>query len=183
MTIHAPLLYHQKAYTLIELMIVVAIISIIAIIAYPSILQALQSMESKRVENEIRQALRQARSESSITKQDIVVCTADMTGQCNRLAQDSLLVFNDQNRNGALDDAETPTYQTALKLKYGIISVNASLRRHYIRYQGSTNRPTGHFGHVKYCSFSDNQRLSFKVILNSYGHVRIESQELADIQC
>lgn len=173
----------QQGFSLIEMLIVVAILGILVLIGYPAIISLLQSMESQRIENELKQALRQARSESFITKQDVVVCMADSNRQCNRTAQDSLLVFIDSNRNGRIDNKETPIYQTSTQLKYGTLTLNASLHRPYMRYQGNTGKPTGHFGHIKYCSQSDNKHLSFKLIVNAHGNVRIERHSLTNIAC
>lgn len=174
---------HQSGFGLIETMVVVIIIGILVTFAYPAIISTLQSWESKRVESELKQALRQARAQTYISKADTTLCITDTTHQCNRLGQYGLLLFVDQNKNTRLDSNETTLYYTNLNLKYGSVVVNASAHRNHIRYQGNTGKPTGHFGHILYCSPSDNKRLSFKLILNAQGGVRIQRQDLLNIGC
>lgn len=164
-------------------MITLVIMSVIISIAYPYILSTRQAMESKRIEGTLKQTLRQARTQTYISKTNSILCTTDTTNQCNRLGQHGLMVFTDYNQNNTIDNNETILYQTTLNLRYGSIVVNASAHRNHIRYQGNTGKPTGHFGHILYCSPSTNKRLSFKLILNAHGTVRIERQDLIDIGC
>lgn len=174
---------YQKAFTLVELTVVVAIIAIVALLAYPYVLHLLKASESKRVERMFIDALRQARAESYTSKQDVLICTLNAQQICDRGGRDALWVFFDNNDNNQKDVDEKALYEQQWQLKYGDIELRASALRPYIRYMGDTAKPRGHFGHLKYCSSSEEARLSFKVIFNAYGQIRVERGDLVEVGC
>lgn len=172
-----------RGFSLIELLVVVAILAVLSLIAVPYVQEWLYALEAQRVEQAFVQGLRQARTHSYITKQDTVICTVNDQGKCERSAKTSLVVFGDANRNHQKDDNESMVYQNAWRLRYGSIVLNASATRGYLRYMGDTAKPRGHIGHLRYCSVSKNKRLSFKVIVNMYGNVRVERGDLVGVGC
>lgn len=173
----------QKAYTLIEMLVVISIVGIMSVLAYPYIMESFYAMESKRVESAFIQITRQARNYSYINRQDVVICTLDEFGNCGRSANTTLALFYDKNRNNKKDADDSIIEQGAWKIKYGEILLRTSLSRDYIRYMGDTAKPRGHIGHLRYCSVSDNKKLSFKVIVNMYGNVRVERGDLVEVGC
>lgn len=173
----------QEAYTLIEMLVVVSIMGIMSVLAYPYIMEYLYAMESKRVESAFIQMTRQARNYSYMNRQDVVICTLDESGNCGRSANTTLALFYDKNRNNKKDNGDDIIEQGTWRLKYGDILLRTSLSRDYIRYMGDTAKPRGHIGHLRYCSVSKNKRLSFKVILNMHGNVRVERGDLVEVGC
>ena len=169
----------QKGLTLIELMVVVIVIAVISMIAYPGIMKSLQKMEANHVASIITAALKQARAQSHITKQNIIVCPADEFNLCHRQLGKKIIVFKDLDGNAHLDDDEL-MMEHELNLKYGRLDMRVSASRHYIKYFGSSASPRGHFGHIKYCSVSDDARLSYKIILTHMGAVR---KSFEDVGC
>lgn len=169
----------QKGLTLIELMVVVIVIAVISMIAYPGIMKSLQKMEANHVASIITDALKQARAQSHITKQNIIVCPADEFNLCHRQLGKKIIVFKDLDGNARLDDDEL-MMEHELNLKYGRLDMRVSASRHYIKYFGSSASPRGHFGHIKYCSVSDDARLSYKIILTHMGAVR---KSFEDVGC
>nr|WP_275436934.1 GspH/FimT family pseudopilin [Moraxella nonliquefaciens] len=169
----------QKGLTLIELMVVVIVIAVISMIAYPGIMKSLQKMEANHVASIITDALKQARAQSHITKQNIIVCPADEFNLCHRQLGKKIIVFKDLDGNARLDDGEL-MMEHELNLKYGRLDMRVSASRHYIKYFGSSASPRGHFGHIKYCSVSDDARLSYKIILTHMGAVR---KSFEDVGC
>ena len=164
----------QLGFSLIEMMVVVALIAIVALIAYPSVMELRYTMESKRVEAAFRQGLRLARAQSHISRKDVVICTLDAMGVCKRDGDTTLTLFYDNNKNNKKDNDDTIIHQENWHLRYGTILLRTSLTRDYIRYMGDTAKPRGHIGHLRYCSVSQNSDLSFKVIVNMAGNVRVE---------
>lgn len=164
----------QKAFTLVELLVVISVVAIIALIAYPSVMNLLYGIESRRVEASFIAGLREARTQSFIHKKDVVICTVDAYGVCRRGADTRLILFYDNNKNNKKDEEDTVISQSAWRLKYGDILLRTSASRDYIRYMGDTSKPRGHIGHLRYCSVSKNPQHSFKVIVNMQGGVRVE---------
>ena len=169
----------QRAFTLIELMVVVIVVGVICMIAYPNVMRALRGMEANNVASVITDALKEARSQSHITKQNIIMCPADESNRCYRQAGVKIIVFRDLDGNARLDDGEL-IKEYDLNLKHGRIDMRVSASRHHIKYFGSSASPRGHFGHIKYCSVSDDARLSYKIILTHMGAVR---KSFEDVGC
>lgn len=169
---------NQKAFTLLELSVVMVIVGIMVALAYPSILAWLQASESRRAEMMFKDMLRQARAEAYISKRDVMICTLNAQKECDRAGVGVLVMFYDENRNGKKDVNESVLFEQDWKLRYGQILLRVSAARHHIKYQGHSATPRGHFGHLRYCSESNNARLSFKVIVNGHGRVSLDRGDL-----
>lgn len=176
-------MYKVLGFTLIELLVVISIISIITLISYPALQNLFYIMEANKVERTFIDMMRTARAESYITKKDVMLCPFDETGQCNRAGTSGIMVFYDNNVNNRFDDADVLVSKSAWQIKRGSLLLRSSASRHYIRYMGDTSKPRGHMGHLRYCSYSNNDKLKFKVIYNAYGHLRVERQELLEVGC
>lgn len=164
----------EKAFTLVELLIVLGVISVITMIAYPYYLHMMHKMESQRVQHYFVDMLRQARNEAKITARNVMICTLNESEACDRAANQKLTMFYDNNANNKKDPDDTIIYNQDWGLQYGELLLNVSLHRPYIKYKGVTARPFGHFGHLRYCSISPDMQLSFKVVLDMQGNTRIE---------
>ena len=160
----------ESGLTLAELLVVVSIVGVVALMAYPNVMEMVYRMESKRVESVIHEALRSARNESHIRRRNIIVCPASKQNVCDKTAKEKMIVFVDLNNNHRLDVGELiQVYE--LNLKHGRLDMRVSLSRNYIKYFGGSATPRGHFGHIKYCSMSSKQELSYRVVLTHQGRV------------
>ena len=174
---------HQQGFNLVEMLVVMGVMGVLMAMAYPHFLEMMRASESRRVALLFEQALRDARAQSYINKQDVMICTLDASGACRREGSQVLTIFYDKNRNNRKDAQDEIIYQSAWKVKHGTMLLNTSLHRHYIRYMGDTAKPRGHIGHLRYCSVSENPSLSFKVVVNMYGQVRVERGDLVEVGC
>lgn len=157
-------------FTLLETVVVVAIVAVLAMLAYPSMMHYLHSAESKRVRSVLTNANQLARIQSYTTKQNVVLCLADVNNVCDRLATDRVLVFYDRDNNQKVDTDSELVKMYPLELKYGQVEMRASLLRSHMKYFGMTGTPKGHFGHIKYCSDKDTT-LSYRVVVTQVGNV------------
>ena len=174
---------NESGFTLIELLVIITILAILVVIAYPHFIELRYAWEAKRVEATFINALKVARAESYIHKKDVVLCTLNEAGACQRGGTDRLVVFYDNNGDAVLDANDKLVWQSDWGVKHGDLLLNVSLRRDYIKFMGASARPLGHIGHLRYCSVSDNRRLSFKVIINMAGNVRVERGDLVGVGC
>lgn len=160
----------QHGITLIELLVIITIVLIIISIATPSFKEWQEKMEAKRVEGVLMSILRQAKSESFITKQDTLFCLSNGAGRCHRNSDKELLLFIDRNNNRHFDALiDELIIKETTNLKYGRLFLRMGSRRHYTKFFGNTGLPRGHMGHIKYCPFSENTNRMFLITISNLG--------------
>lgn len=164
----------QSGVTLLELIVVITILAIITSLATPSFLQWRHDMEAKRIRNLLTSVLRQAKTYSYITRQDLILCLATATGQCHKNAQDKLLIFKDNNSNKHFDsDTDTLLSADELTVKFATLHLRAG-NRHYIKFFGDSGKPRGHFGHIKYCPTSKDAQMMYQISFNQLGIIKVK---------
>lgn len=163
----------RQGFTLVELMVTVTVLAIIVSIATPAILNQLASMEAKRIKNQLESALRLAKAESLIRRQDVLVCLSNAGGRCHRDSDKTLLLFIDSNDNNHFDaQIDSLLSQQPLNLKYGKLSLRVGNKRHYTKFWGNSGTPRGHFGHIKYCPIATYSQAMYQISFNQTGIVR-----------
>lgn len=162
---------YEQAFTLFEILVVIAIMAILAVLAYPSFMHYLHASESRQVRSILSVANHQARLESYVKKQNVVLCLATIDDVCHKTANDKVLVFYDRDNNQKLDHGELISSHV-LNLKHGTVEMRVSASRNYMKYFGSTGTPKGHFGHIKYCSMSA-QKLSHRTVVTLQGGISV----------
>ncbi|MFL1732796.1 GspH/FimT family pseudopilin [Moraxella oculi] len=172
----------QKGFTLFELMLVLVIVAVLIFFAQPFYWGIMQRVESHAIRRHIHDAIRLAKVESRIRNKDVLICIMS-DDVCHRNAQGSLIVFVDMNKNNKYDNKDIIVSKERLSLKYGIISVNASANRDYMKFMGDTGRPRGNFGHIKYCNVLKQEYHSFQVVVNMHGLVSEKRGDRLDIGC
>lgn len=174
---------HQAGMTLIELMITLAIVAVMAMVALPAYEAMMRRYESQSVARHIQEAVRRAKIEAALHQKDVIVCTVNHTGACDRFGQAGLMVFVDNNRNNRQDAADILALTQPLDLQHGMLSMNVSLSRHYIKFMGDNAKPRGHIGNIRYCSHANKPSLDHKMVINMHGLVRIERGDVVNLQC
>lgn len=159
--------------TLFEVLVVLAIVAILWVLAYPSMMNYLYGAEARRIQSILTLAHQEARIESYIKKQNVVMCLATQDNQCHKTADAQVLVFYDRDNNQQLNAGELVS-RYDLALKYGKVEMRASASRDYMKYFGSTSTPKGHFGHIKYCSVSMQARFSYRAVVSMQGRVSVQ---------
>ncbi len=174
---------HQAGVTMIELLTALGIIAVMAMIALPAYDRLMQRYESHSVARHIQEAIRRAKIEAALHQKDVIVCTTNDAGVCDRFGQNALMVFVDKNRNNRPDAADVMALNQPLQLQHGMLSMNVSLSRHYIKFMGDNAKPRGHIGNIRYCSHAKNSSLDHKMVINMHGLVRVERGDVENLNC
>ena len=175
---------NMRGFTLIELMVTIAILAIIVTIATPSILTQLANMESRRVSSQLKNTLSLAKSESYISRQDILVCLSNDGKLCNRNSDKMILLFVDKNNNKSFEtNSDTLLAQQFLNLKYSTVKLRVGANRHYTKFWGNSGKPRGHFGHIKYCPTSTYSHSKYQISFNQNGIIRQKLDKNHPTEC
>lgn len=102
------LLHRQAAYTLVELLVVVALAAIMASLAIPSMSALLNSQRSSSLAYAFLNSLNLARSEAIKRNARVVLCKSADALSCTRAGawEQGWIVFHDINNNATLDEGE-----------------------------------------------------------------------------
>lgn len=174
----------RQGFTLVELMVTVAVLAIIVSIATPAILNQLASMEAKRIKNQLESALRLAKAESLIRRQNVLVCLSNAAGRCDRDSDKILLLFIDSNGNNHFDaQVDFLLSQQTLNLKYGKLKLRVGNERHYTKFWGDSGTPRGHFGHIKYCPIATYSQAMYQISFNQTGIIKQKLNEDHPTEC
>lgn len=172
----------QQGFTLLEMMVVLAIISVLLFVAYPVYRGFLQRTESWSVQKHIAEAVRTARVEAQIRSKDTIICLTDSSWVCDKAGQHGIMVFVDERADSQFDDKDIVVYREPLSLKYGRIAMHAG-GRSYMKVMGDSALPRGHFGHIRYCSESDEKAYSYKMTFNEQGTLRQDKGNVKKVEC
>ncbi|WP_227429456.1 Tfp pilus assembly protein FimT/FimU [Psychrobacter sp. I-STPA6b] len=174
----------QVGFNLIEMLVVIIVISIIVTIATPYFQDYLHKSEAKSAHNQIHSAIRTAKVESFIRHQHVVMCLANIHNQCNRNAQNRLIVFSDLNDNHIYDAGRDSLFLIKkLNLNYGHVYLRAAANRHYAKFFADSGLPRGHFGHIKYCPNNASNTYKYIVSFNKLGGIKYKPNSIHPSDC
>lgn len=93
-------------YTLIELIVCLLIAAIMLSFAAPSFIKLVQDSRQAQSVNQLLGGLNYARGEAVIGRRTVGICSGDTSCDGSRNWRQSLLIFEDNNRNGQLEPDE-----------------------------------------------------------------------------
>lgn len=173
----------MKGFTLLEMVVVLLILAVLMFFAYPAFTKMLEKQESRLVSQHIHNAIRMAKIETLASSRDVIICAMNEKDECSKSAQQRFVAYVDKNRNSRFDKDDYYLLNQPLGLKYGMIHMRASLGRDYMKFMGDTGRPRGNFGHIRYCSQSDQKQLSYQIVINAHGVVSQRRANIIRVEC
>lgn len=171
----------SAAFTLLELITVIAILSIIVSIALPQYHHFRENQERSQVLPLIRQSIAVAKSNATVYHAQVVICASASMNQCedNQWHQ-GWLIFLDLNRNRKLDQNDQLLQKVSSDLHYGqFYWKGGATSKTQIVFQADSGLPRGSSGHFKYCSFRPGMD-HFYIPLSDMGHTRLEHRPQCD---
>lgn len=170
-------------YSLVELMVTLIIMGIIVSLALPSFIQWRGKVEANRIKTIMETTLRQAKAESFISRNNVLLCLTNLAGQCDKNGDNQLLLFLDKDTDKHYDIAtDRLIHQQHLSLDYGTVHLRAG-RRHHVKFFGDTGKPRGHFGHIKYCPDSLKSDLTYQISFNQQGIIKYKPNRSHNSGC
>lgn len=171
------LLHRQAAYTLVELLVVMALAAIVASLAIPSMSAFLNSQRSSSLGSAFLNSLNLARSEAIKRNARVALCKSADSWLCTNAGgwEQGWIVFHDVNNNAVLDPGEDVIEQR------GAVTVGLRLTgnvtvAHYVSYSpsGSAKLVSGAFqaGTFTLCLNPVSEPDVRKLILSSTGRAR-----------
>lgn len=165
-----------RAFTLIELLIIITIISIITMIALPFFHSFREKQELNQLHPLIRQHVLLAKNTAQVYQSRVVMCSSSNLSQCETNQWNKgILIFSDLNNNKQIDEGEKTHQVTRTEFKYGLLTWNGGATSpNVISFQGDSGLPRGSPGGFYYCSFNNTANHRY-IPISLMGHTRIEN--------
>jgi type IV fimbrial biogenesis protein FimT len=165
-----------KAFTLIELLTIVAIVGVLASIAMPRFIELVNNNRMTTQFNELIASLSYARSEAIKRNMSVTVCKSNDGSMCGGDWHNGWIVFVDKDKNGVVDATDE------LLSKYGALTAGSLLTfaRNRVTYSNK-GLAIGYTGKFLLCDSRGNNYRKGLVVSNT-GRVRqtVSSDSLAN---
>ncbi|GLS27924.1 GspH/FimT family pseudopilin [Marinibactrum halimedae] len=161
---------HQQGYTFIEIFFTLCIATILVSMALPS-WSAFQDRNTQSISyNALLSAVNFARMQAISQGEHTTLCPKQTPNTCGTDWTNGILVFTDKNRNGSIDNAETPLREFTLSSKEHSLIWSSFQRKTYLTFtrEGVTANQNGTF---VYCPANKTPDLGWAMIINKAGRV------------
>lgn len=161
---HRSGLHSQHGVTLIEVIVVIVIISILTAVAAPNVTSSLERQRNKQAVDTVVSAFREARTESQLRRQDIIVESADSTLKLLAEGEATPLREFAFNQNASIG---TKTPKVVFRSNKTVVPYNGS--------SNATNNSVSasSFEYTIFCNKDKKQ--GSKVVVDNHGNVKIDN--------
>lgn len=164
-----PLLTQQRAYSLLELLTTISLIALLAGIVSPSLAALFQQNRQTDSINQMHAYLNYAREKAISSRSVISLCAGNDVCSGTQIWQGSMLVFQDSNRNGKLDQGETLLKVAAIDAQHRWIWTNFRQKNHMaFKSNGTTDSLNGTF------TLCDSTQAIQSIVINITGRAKLE---------
>lgn len=160
----------DQGFTLVELLITISILAIVLTMAIPTFSTVTDSIRQRTQVNQLLADLNFARSRAITSRRTVSLCAGQTS--CDGVARwkNQIIIFEDVNANGALDNNELPVRVSTLAGSHEWNWGNFRNQRHMsFKPDGTTHSLNGTFTLCR-----KNQALR-KIVINITGRTRLDS--------
>lgn len=156
--------------TLVELMVCLLIGGLLLTSAVPALTSTLQRGQQTQAVNQLIGALHYARSSAVMGRKTIALCSGEAPCNPEQTWRSQLLIFDDVNKNGQLDNGETLLQQIFLLEGYSWYWSNFR-NRTYMQFEadGTTRALNGTF------TLCHADSPTMQIVINLTGRARIQA--------
>ncbi|HET8871364.1 MAG TPA: GspH/FimT family pseudopilin [Aquabacterium sp.] len=170
----------EEGFTLAEIVITLALVTLLSSWAMPGLRSVLDRSRVTATSNHFLGLIETSRSLAMAKHRPVTLCASIDARRCNRDQGDYLLVFEDRNANGVLEQTEPVFVNEQLFRRGDFWLVWRDFRQTtYLRWapEGRTDSLNGTF---TLCNGRRNDRLLRQIVINRAGRARVVVPVLAD---
>jgi type IV fimbrial biogenesis protein FimT len=169
------LLTNQRAYSLLELLTTLCVMALVLGFASPSLATLLQQNRQTDSINQMHAHLNYAREKAISSRSVVSLCTGSNTCEDTRIWAKHILVFQDSNRNGQLDQGETLLKVATIDASHRWNWTNFRQQKHMaFKPNGTTDSLNGTF------TLCETSRAIRTVVINITGRAKLETPVNSD---
>ncbi len=151
----------QGAFTLVEMLIVLALLAIFAQIALPAYQELIEANQQQALQEQITRAVQNARTHAVTHRVQVELCGS----------RDGIVCDNDWSQGWLLREVKPSPPLHITRLDSSKKRLQWSGFQHKIQFHRNGNSPTGN-GRFYSCH---KQRISWQLVLNRQGRLRVAS--------
>lgn len=165
----------QRAYSLLELLTTISLTALLAGIVSPSLSALLQQNRQTNSINQMHAYLNYAREKAISSRYVISLCVGNDVCSETPVWQGNMLVFQDNNRNGKLDQGETLLKIAAIDAQHRWIWTNFRQKNHMaFKSNGTTDSLNGTF------TLCESTQAIHSIVINITGRAKLEIPASSD---
>lgn len=171
--------WSSSAYTLVELLLVLAVLAMLAGLALPGLRQDLRDQVAATTLQELARSMALARSAAVTHGRMATLCGSSDGNSCGGDWNSGHLVFLDADGNGRRDAADELLLVRTTLPGHGSLLLRSFPNRQYVQYtaEGFSNRQNGSF---TWCPLEQDARAARQLIFSQSGRVRFARDRNGD---
>lgn len=160
----------QRAYSLLELLTTLSVLTLVLGLASPSLASLIQQNRQTDSINQMHAHLNYARAKAISSRSMVSLCAGSNSCEGTQTWTRHMLVFQDSNRNGKLDQGETVLKVATIDASHRWIWTNFRQQKHMaFKQNGATDSLNGTF------TLCESNRAIRTVVINITGRTKLET--------
>ena len=162
-------LTQQRAYSLLELLTTLSLLALLLGLVSPSLAALLQQNRQTDSINQMHANLNFAREKAISSSSVISLCAGSSTCNDTQIWEGNILIFQDSNRNGQLDQGDTLLRVATMDARHRWIWTNFRQKKHMaFKSNGTTDSLNGTF------TLCESTQAAHSIVINITGRAKLE---------